>query len=256
MSEEDKSPEGIRKALFSQLKRARAGDFNPWRRVWGNELLSVRGAEAPLASRLRTEALRLDGDGWVSADFLEQAALLAERSGSGLIEPQPASGELFLLGLLPEADIEAAARLRGRGKKGQVNLCPLWGPCLGERADWLEPLLALEETVGPELEEGLTLSLAACGRDCRGLCAEADLFAFAEDNGESFALWLGGRRRMFGKTILPRPWRPFPADGPEELTAFVLQAQSAFLANRRGGETLPELADRLTESEFREMFGG
>ncbi|MDR2198009.1 MAG: hypothetical protein LBR53_00840 [Deltaproteobacteria bacterium] len=248
----------MERALFGQLKRSRERDGNPYRRGYKKELINSLGALFPRVSRIELLSLPLDGRGWLGGDSLYRWAETAERRGSGLLELQVPENQVLLLGLDPAESGRLwpapAAPFEGRPEGSPLSACPLWGPCLGERADLQDLVLELLGELAPDWDDGLRVFLAGCPRDCRRLIETADLLIAVEDRKSGFSLHLGGRRRPFRPLILPRPWKIFPPEKRRELAAQVSRIRDRFPEKRLADETLPEAAARLGERRFERLF--
>jgi dissimilatory sulfite reductase (desulfoviridin) alpha/beta subunit len=256
-NQKDFFPSEIAVALFEQLRRSGINDLNPYRRGFKNELISLLGSFFPRAARLSLQALPLDGNGWLSGDALYQLADISERDGSGLIELQPPENQALLLGLNPSDGNQLwrgfLATLNQKNNK-RLNTCSLWGPCLGERADYLQLMEDLALELKEEIVQDFIVSICACPRDCRNGTERSDLSIIVEHDSLEFSLWLGGHHRPFQKLVCPRPWRKFSTERPHEMTSFVLHIHERFQEYHRFNETFPEMAERLQEEEFHTLF--
>ncbi|MDR2340035.1 MAG: hypothetical protein LBF40_07880 [Deltaproteobacteria bacterium] len=249
-------PRALAGELSRQLDRARESDSNPWRRGRGDELISLWGAYYPRAARLALRAAPLGDNGWLTAERLLALAELSERRGSGLMGLHPQGNLAMLLGVAPAgAEGPLAEPTDGAAAPDRVGGCPLWGPCLGDRAGSAgllnEISKALNDSVGPEAKA----SVCGCPRDCRSLAEGADILAVMGAN-PGISLWLGARHRPFLGLPLPRPWRAFPDGDLRALADFAAAAFDRFLELRLPRETLPELHGRLGEEAFADLPGG
>ena len=255
---ESGAPAGPAEALFRQLKRSRRLDLNPYRRGFKNEILSLSGSLYPEAMRLSVLTLPFDGDGWMSGDVLIQIADLAEKHGFGICGLHPSENQALIPVGSPAGSDHLVNRFQdeqSRKKNRFLNICSLWGPCLGENAGFLELLEAAASELKDDVGSDFRVSLSACPRDCRRLIERSDLMALADEGGSHFSLWLGGRRRPFRELILPRPLKSFASGEPRLMTDFIFRIQDRFREMREGKETLPEALGRLSEDEFMRFFG-
>lgn len=246
----------MERSLLRQLKKASDMDLNPYRRGFKNELVSVWGADFPEVSRLSLQALPFDGDGWLSGDTLYLLSDLAEGFGSGLLELQVPGNQALLLGINPsESEELRTSFLRDKVQRiKNVSPCSLWGPCLGERADYLHIMEDLSRELSPCLDPDFKLGISGCPRDCRNLIEVVDLLIVIDLDGDKFNLWLGGRKHPFKKIIIPRPLKSFSSQIQRDLTSFILSVHDRFQNERSHEESLPELALRLSDEDFKELF--
>ncbi|MDR2405985.1 MAG: hypothetical protein LBE27_06410 [Deltaproteobacteria bacterium] len=247
----------LAQALENQERHASEKGINPFRRGLGNELISLRALKFPELTRLALQALPLDGNGWMSGDTLYLLAELSEDYGSSLLELQVRENQALLLGIKPsESERLRTAFLMEKGLKSKkVQTCSLWGPCLGERADYSSILEEIASGLLTTLSNDLKVGVALCPRDCRDLSEGVDLLVLADEDGSGFQLWLGGRARPFQKIVAPRPWKAFSGSEPHELLEFIMKVHDNFEALRHSGETLPEFALKKSHYELNLVFG-
>jgi dissimilatory sulfite reductase (desulfoviridin) alpha/beta subunit len=246
----------IRDALFGQLELATEKDANPHRRGEGNELVSVLGGTFPEAGFLSGLSLPLDGDGWISGDFLREMGKLALEKGSGLVELLPSENRIFAIGLATDG---ASPEELFRGKpprERELVSCPFWGPCLGANIRLLPPTLELMESLADPNRErggknenargsGFKTCFSGCPRDCRGTLERSDLGVAHSADGTERKIRIGGRHAPFRPPVAPFVWRTLEASDDRGLKRLLKKARDFREDFREGEESLPELVNRL-----------
>jgi hypothetical protein len=144
--------------------------------------------------------------------------------------------------------------LKDKGlKERNVSLCSLWGPCLGERADYRKKMEVLKESLSNLLTNDFKVGIAGCGKDCRDLFETSDLLILIDDSFENLTLLIGSRTRPFQKPILPRPWKTFQT---EDIVNFITDVSVIFDDLKVNHQTFPEYASNLTIKRLNKIFFG
>ncbi|MDR1085847.1 MAG: hypothetical protein LBP22_13585 [Deltaproteobacteria bacterium] len=253
MSLYNSDPPTLAEILLRHLKTADLRDINPFVRGYGNELISRLAPYYPDLDRLNSVGLRFSDNGWFSADTLYQTAHLSEKFGPGQCFLQVQGYQAFLPALNPDQDEELWNSLPQVGprrlnlqQKGGISLCPLWGPCLGQRVTYSELLGELAEELNKELDSYFRAELIGCPKDCRLAMERTDVGLILAQDGQGLTVFLGGRHRFGHDPVVPEPIKFFELSEAWPMLDFVFMIHDQWYELRLPeDETLPETVSRL-----------
>jgi dissimilatory sulfite reductase (desulfoviridin) alpha/beta subunit len=237
------------------MRLAALKDLNPFRVGYNNELFSTLSADFPEIFRLVQQTLPLDGEGWISGDTLYLLADLADKEGSGLLELQAPEKQALLLGFTPKGrdNLWNSPIHKGNFKKNpNLEMCPFWGPCLGQKFRHFSLITELSEEIQSFLSGPLKISVTGCPQDCRFSLERVDLAILLDDENEAFEIWIGGRHRPFFPAVTPEKWGIIPWTEPLDVVDLTLQICDLY-SNLEGltcNETFPEATQRLGKNHI------
>jgi hypothetical protein len=240
--------------LLRQLKEASEKDLNPYSKGGDGELISTLGASFPEVCHLRGKTVPLEGDGWISGDFLHFYAELSEREGTGLLELEASDNRVYLLGLSPDSSFWKNISSKNRSEERKAKSCSFWGNCLGQRLGFLPEVLEILSSLNALLAKDFRLYISACPKDCRYGIERSDLSLVLSEDGESFALWSGGRHRPFRKPVPPTRLVNFPKGARRDLLAAIVKIHDFYEDEKEDEECLPEFLVKFGAEKLKEKF--
>ncbi|MDR1607810.1 MAG: hypothetical protein LBT38_05300 [Deltaproteobacteria bacterium] len=233
----------LAETLFKHQKVAASQDFNPFRRGFQNQLISLLAPLFPEMDRLSSLVLNWTDNGWLSAEALYQIADLSQQLGPGLSLAQAPGQKFFLPALNP--DIEPPWEATRPRLASLIYRCPLWGTCRGQRINHAELLDKLAAELAKEIDDGFRVELAGCPRDCRFALERADVGLILAEDGRDIQVWLGGRHRFGFDPLAPEFIRYFELTEAWPMLDLVFHIHDQWYANRwPEDETAPEMAQR------------
>jgi hypothetical protein len=244
----------ISEVLLKQLEVASQKDLNPYSKGADGELISSLGASFPEVAYLKGKTVPLEGDGWLSGDFLHFHAELSLREGTGLLELEASDNRLYLLGLSPDSSFWKNFSSKSRPEDRKAKSCSFWGQCLGQRLNYLPEVLEILSHLNPYFSGDFRLYLSACPKDCRYGLERSDLSLVLSEDGESFSLWSGGRHRPFRKAIPPKVLVRFPKEPRKDFLSAIVKIHDFYSDERKDKESLPEFLQRYGADKLKEKF--